>query len=957
MSMPSYFHYWGKAKPEAENGVAYHPLVYHCLDVAACGCEYLRRAPSVRVFLMSVLKIENESALQSWIAFWLALHDIGKFSESFQSQKPDLFKELRGREPDPSKPYRLRHDSLGMLFWKEVLGNTAENEAWFGDRTASALFGINYWARAVTGHHGQPPQEGGDYWGQHFDCKQDRTAILEFVTDVRTLLADDSIAAVPSVMDAESFRRASIDLSWWVAGLAVLADWLGSNRKYFGYLADPLQPLPLTGYWEHAKKQAVVALDASGVVPVISARALGFAELFPDIANPSPLQDWAMTVELQQGPQIHLLEDVTGAGKTEAAVTLAHRLMVAGCADGFFIGLPTMATANAMYGRIAQVYAKLFSERASLILAHGQRNLVESFAESVVPSGPSDVDVQQADDSATARCTAWLADHNKRALLAPAGVGTLDQALLAVLHSKHQSLRLLGLFRKVLVVDEVHACDAYMQGVLESLLEFHARAGGSAILLSATLPQHMRQALLGAFARGRRLTAPSVKALQYPLVTSWHAEDATPPVEKPLPTRDDVQRTLAVRYVSDEAEVITAIEAALAAGKCVCWMRNTVGDAVAAYAKFLGRLPTEKLTLFHARFVLHDRLRTERKVLALFGKRSTPMRRRGRLVIATQVAEQSLDADWDFVVSDLAPIDRLIQRAGRLQRHPRDERGQRLRAPGARDQRGEPCLWVFGPAWSDDPPANWFKATFPKASGVYPHHGQLWLTAKALNAGCIVMPGDARTLIEGVFGTDVAIPKGLQSNANAAEGKGYADISMAQQNTVKLATGYERGGIDWWSEAKTPSRLGEASINVLLARWEGDRLRPWVDGKHGWAYSSVRVAERLIAKTVEPSSTARQAALEALLATLPNKGHWSVILALDETSFGYVGDTWSISSDGAGQMRRSWEYKPITGLTEKKGPDATSSGPSPANAGNVPFCRLDGNPAYGSSPLCDGEQE
>ena len=321
---------------------------------------------------------------------------------------------------------------------------------------------------------------------------------------MRALLVNCAVAAIPSALDAESFRRASVDLSWWIAGLAVLADWLGSNTNFFGYRADPEHPLPLADYWAYAKRQAAIALDASGVLPMNSERALGFTELFPSIVTPSPLQDWAATVTLAPGPQIHLLEDVTGAGKTEAAVMLAHRLMGAGCADGFFIGLPTMATANAMYGRIAQVYGKLFSECASLALAHGQRNLVESFAKSVVPSGPQEDDARQADDSATARCSAWLADHNKRALLSPAGVGTLDQALLAVLHSKHQSLRLLGLFRKVLVVDEVHACDAYMQGVLETLLEFHARVGGSAILLSATLPQRMKQALLDAFASGCR---------------------------------------------------------------------------------------------------------------------------------------------------------------------------------------------------------------------------------------------------------------------------------------------------------------------------------------------------------------------------------------------------------------------------------------------------------------------
>lgn len=916
MPSPSYFQYWGKARPSFDGGPLFHLLPYHCLDVAAVGSEYLRRVPSMRRLLMRALRIEDEATIEHWVAFWLTLHDLGKFSEAFQGQKPNLFAELRGRPPNPSKSYRLRHDSLGMLFWKDVLGQKVVDEEWFGPESDDALYGLDWWARSVTGHHGQPPQEDRESLEQYFDCRQDKAAILEFVADVRAVLVNDGVAAIPAAMDAEEFCAVSLSLSWWVAGLAVLADWLGSNTDFFPYRADPDRPLTLAAYWAYAKNQATGALDASGVLPANCERALGFSELFPGIAMPSPLQEWAATVELPTGPQIHLLEDVTGAGKTEAAVTLAHRLIAAGCAEGFFIGLPTMATANAMYGRIAQVYGKLFSDQASLSLAHGQRNLVESFAASIMPPGPPDGDTQQADDSATARCSAWLADHNKRALLAPAGVGTIDQALLGVLHSKHQSLRLLGLFRKVLLVDEVHACDAYMQGVLETLLEFHSRVGGSAILLSATLPQRMKQTLLDSFARGCRQTAPCVGAQQYPLVTSWQSDEPQALAETSVATRDDVRRTLGVRYVCDEAQVIVAIDVALAGGKCVCWIRNTVADALSAYEKFQGRLAPDKLTLFHARFALRDRLDTEEKVLACFGPKSTPDQRSGHLAIATQVAEQSLDADWDFIVSDLAPIDRLIQRAGRLQRHPRDAQGQRFSDPQARDQRGAPCLWVLGPAWSESPPANWFKQAFPKAAGVYPHHGQLWLTAKALLTGSIAMPGDARHVIESVFGDEAVFPEGLQSNANTADGQGYADASIAQQNTVKLATGYVRGGIDWWSEAKTPSRLGEASMNVLLARWDGDFLRPWVQGNYGWAYSTVRVAERLIAKTAEPSSPARKAALEQVLLTLPNKGQWLVLLALEETSSGWIGKAWNKGAQDKAENELTWTYDERIGLRQ-----------------------------------------
>lgn len=914
MSESVWFQYWGKARPANDTSAQYHLLAYHCLDVAAVAHVYVGSNSGLRQQLMVATGITVEAHVQHWLAFWIALHDLGKFSEAFQGQRSDLFACLRGRAANAAKPYRLRHDSLGMLYWREVLSEAAVDQSWFGAETGSLLDGIDCWARAVTGHHGQPPEASSDCWTQHFDKREDREAISGFSSELRSLFFGGGEACLPENTDPVAFCRASRDVSWWVAGLTVLADWLGSNADYFPYRADAM---PLAVYWQYAKEQAERALQASGVMPLGQPAEQRFSALFPSIIFPSPLQAWASSVPLEDGAQLYMLEDVTGAGKTEAAVILAHRLMAAGSAGGFFIGLPTMATANAMYGRIAQVYASLFAGNASLVLAHGQRNLVEAFAESVIPNGPLDRDQAQIDDTATARCAAWLADHNKRALLAPAGVGTIDQALLAVLHSKHQSLRLLGLFRKVLVVDEVHACDAYMQGVLETLLEFHARAGGSAILLSATLPGRMKQALLDAFARGRKEAPPALQTdalAAFPLVTAWSAYMPGVVLETPIETRVDVRRQLAVRYVSELPDVIAGIDAALAAGKCVCWMRNTVADALEAHAHFKDRLPDEKLTLFHARFTLYDRLVTEGKVLECFGKNSTPEQRSGRLVIATQVAEQSLDADWDLVVSDLAPIDRLIQRAGRLQRHPRDVEGRRLTRHDEADRRGQPCLWVLGPEWTDQPAANWFKAVFSKAAGVYPHHGQLWLTARALQEGGFAMPIDARRLIEGVFGEEADMPAGLQINANQAEGNGFAAASEAWQNTVKLATGYERGGIDWWSEAKTPSRLGDASMNVLLARWEGGQLRPWVSGKHGWAYSSVRVPERLISRTAEPKEAARKAVFDAVIESLPNKGQWSVLLALDETSDGWVGEAWSGESGFKPSILNRWCYSPATGL-------------------------------------------
>ena len=907
------FNYWGKADDKYPVEPKWHPLAYHCLDVAAVGFEYLSQEKVISDWFCRELNCSRSEWVQ-WAAFWLSLHDLGKFSEAFQSQKPDLFEVLQGRMPDPAKSYTERHDSLGQWLWRDCMADRAVEDGWFGGITESRMTGLDTWMRAVTGHHGQPPKVPPAFCDiSGYFSKPDKKAALAFVDAMRELLLRQSAATIPAALDAAKFEHVSQALSWWFAGVAVLADWLGSNVDYFPYQAAHM---PLEEYWQLARQRAKKALKDSGVASQKIVASHTFADLFKNISTPSPLQQWAIDTKISEEPQIFLLEDVTGAGKTEAALTLAYRLMTKGVAQGFFIALPTMATSNAMYDRTASFYKKLFEGDANLVLSHGSRRLVESFAKSVLPPSRAENDLEQQDETASARCTAWLADHNKRALLSQAGVGTIDQALLGVLHSKHQSIRLLGLFHKVLIVDEVHACDAYMQGVLEVLLEFHARAGGSAILLSATLPTHMKQALLDAYAKGRNNSCPSIQNASYPLATAWQSSFSERLGETELSTRDAVKRTVSIDYRHQQAEIVAMIDAALASGQCVCWIRNTVTDATEAFALFSGRLPQEKLTLFHARFALDDRLVKEGDVTAAFGTKSDASKRSGRLVIATQVIEQSLDVDFDLLVSDLAPIDRLIQRAGRLRRHNRDVFGNRL-ADGELDQRGVPLMVVFGPAWSDEPAAHWFKTTFPKAAGVYPDHSKLWLTAKALQVGKFTMPEDARALIEGVFGDASEIPQSLEWNNLTVEGKQMAEASLAKNNTLNFADGYKRGDVlDWWSEAKTPSRLGDASVNVVLARWVGGNLLPWSQRpSHAWAYSTVRVAERLLASTPQPEDNAHQQEILRITDQLSSKGKWSILLALDQTKNGrWQARAWSGESPGRPAQLRLWEYDAEMGL-------------------------------------------
>lgn len=899
------FNYWGKADPAYPFEQKWHPLTYHSLDVAAVGVAYLERSSLLKA-CCGLLGC-SEQAFLSWSAFLLALHDLGKFSEAFQAQRPDLILELQKREPNPTKIYNERHDSLGFWLWDECLVNEVLTKIGI-DGSRNTQRNLKCWLLAVTGHHGMPPKPSGN--ADSFFRSEDKQAAADFVQAMAALLLTDEAKRIPT---NQNFKIAGEMMSWWFAGVTVLADWLGSNTQYFPYKNPSTY---LEKYWKYAQGQATVALAHSGVSPAAIEKGRSLKDLFQKIQEASPLQQWAVSVDIPQAPQIYLLEDVTGAGKTEAAMMLAYRLMEQGLAEGFFIGLPTMATANAMYKRVAEVYQKLFAGDANLVLAHGHKKLVEEFAASILPPDRPEQDAAQLDETASARCSAWLADHSKRALLASAGIGTIDQALLAVLHSKHQSLRLLGLFNKVLIVDEVHACDAYMQGVLEVLLEFHARTGGPVILLSATLPSRMKQALLNAYAKGRNQdSAPALRSDAYPLATRWH--DGQPVLlEDALASRASVSRTVQVHYETDEEKVFAHIVAALQQCQCVGWIRNTVADAMDAYKRISKTISPENITLFHARFALRDRLEKETQVLNLFGENSKQQDRQGHLMIATQVAEQSLDVDFDVLITDLAPIDRVLQRAGRLHRHVRDAQGNRLVAPDAKDERSAPCLWVYAPAWTEQPRADWYGALFKKAQYVYGHHGQLWLTAKVLQKGGFTMPADARNLIETVFSETETLPESLSKNALKAEGQEMSEASLAQLNTLKIGGGYKRGEIsDWWGESKTPSRLGEETMEVMLAKWVDGYLQRWAEGV--WTYSMVKVATRLLARVDAPSDTMKKMAYTHLKQTLPSQGKWCEMLALSQRLDGvWEGQAWTAGNEKSGKQPEllTWLYDVDFGL-------------------------------------------
>jgi CRISPR-associated endonuclease/helicase Cas3 len=386
-----------------------------------------------------------------------------------------------------------------------------------------------------------------------------------------------------------------------------------------------------------------------------------------------------------------------------------------------------------MYARLGNAYRRLFSDEASpsLVLAHSRRGLHEGFASSILEpaADPRGDSIAPADQPAGAQCAAWIADDRRKAFLAEIGVGTIDQAIMAVLPTRHAPLRLLGLSRQVLIVDEAHAYDAYVGEELRQLLAFHAALGGSAIVLSATLTAAQRADLQGAFLGGIGVEADPDGAEAYPLVTTTAASGI---VAEPCRLAPDLERRVAVERMATSAAVIEAVTAASRAGAAVAWVRNSVDDAIEARAA-LAAMGIEAM-LFHARFAIGDRQDIEAEVLGRFGRHSGPEQRLGRVVVATQVIEQSLDLDFDLIVTDLAPADLVIQRAGRLWRHDR----------GARPIPG-PRLLLLSPEPVDEPPPDWLGPELRRTGFVYPDHALLWRSARALlDAGCIETPNGIR---------------------------------------------------------------------------------------------------------------------------------------------------------------------------------------------------------------------
>lgn len=828
--MLSCFHrFWGKARPNSSAVFAMNPIVAHALDVAAVALLLPHGGLSMDGRMLGLL---------------ISLHDIGKFSRVFQAHAPahwpvDVLGVLDLANLPPPGP---KHDALALFLLQEVAGDLLNNvlpprqgseRGWSkGERTR--VF------RAIAGHHGRPvsmPDVSSRAVGP--ECEASARA---FVTAMLQVFQ-------PPPMFVPRDARTLAQLEWSLAGLTTLADWVGSRQAWFPYVEPAAIIDPAAYLWTQALPKAAGALSSAGLATARPAAFGGLRRLFPGVTLPSPVQRWAETAALPQGPVLAVIEDMTGSGKTEAALTLAHRLLASGQASGVFLALPTMATANAMFDRMAGAYRRLFTDEAqpSLALVHGRAALDPRFAPAFDGGAePNDTSLDAADQPAEFHCAAWLAEDRRRALLAQVGVGTIDQALLAVLPVRHAVLRLQGLRGKVLVVDEAHAFDAYMRQELVALLHFHAALGGSAILLSATLPYDTRRLLVDAYRKGLGVGPLPLASRAYPLATLTGASDVL--TEQPCAPREKLSRSVAVTRLPDVDAALARVVQAAASGAAVAWVRNTVDDALAAAA--LLRAEGIEPLVFHARFAFCDRLDIEAEVLRRFGRDGTSAERSGVLV-ATQVVEQSLDLDFDLLCTDLAPMDSLIQRAGRLWRHTRTKRPL-----------DRPELLVVSPEPVAAPGPGWINDVLPGTAAVYRDPALLWRSARALFArGVLSTPDDMRRLMEEVADAEAsdAVPVGLAGKSGKATGRDMANAGVAKQNVLKFPDGYRPDAGAWQPDTQTPTRLEDRPhVMLRLACLHEGRIVPYAqtagDVRRAWSLSEVSVAQSQLATClVSPS--------------------------------------------------------------------------------------------------------
>lgn len=613
------------------------------IDTGCCAYVLLTEsnASAVQPQLAQSMELTDTETV-ALIAYFSALHDIGKCHPVFQKNGV----ELEIIEPliraGLMKTGGLTNNFRHELYTKEILKRIWTEKALITSdyiETLSTVLSMHH-----QGKHGDSAVLLSSVKAE-WECFQD-----EMELEIRNIFK-------PPLNRLQQCKSAD-GAAMLIMGLTILSDWIASG-EYFCELDAQTD----SDYREAAIKAAQKAIRAYGLTQGMALPAFSdFCELWPQIDRTTlrPIQTACETAAARPNA-FYLIEAPMGEGKTEAAVYLASHMMREYGKTGIYVALPTSATSNQMNGRINQLFTQHALPPSRLL--HSMAWLVDEIsAENPIQSEEASV------------MSLWLKPL-RRGLLSQNAVGTVDQALAAVLMVKYTVLRLLGLAEKVLIIDEIHAYDAYMDQMIERLLSWCRVLNIPVVLLSATLPKEKKIKLLEACGARKGINCSD----NYPLISSVDAAGKLIEIE----TEACIRRQYCFKQyrILNDYTAVTELAVELYEEGCVCIMLNTVSAAQEMYRRIKSSISQDvQLLLFHARFTARRRQEIENECIRLFGKNSME-RPHKAVLICTQVVEQSLDVDFDSMITEIAPIDLLLQRAGRVHRHDCTVRPPKLVSP------------------------------------------------------------------------------------------------------------------------------------------------------------------------------------------------------------------------------------------------------------------------------------
>lgn len=661
--------HWAKADPNDHRDI--HLLEHHLADVGAC-FERLLQQPTIRRRLAHSGGREDLDPITiARLSVFAALHDIGKVNAGFQTRIWRPQDCLGGRRPPSFGGVGHIQDLTPVVngqdaHWLFPALGFEEMRQW-DDRDGMTVGNLFI---AALSHHGQPLYLR--------DGLPANTPAWQPYGELNPQKCTERIGKLVRRWFPEAFAAGGpplpyqADFQHHFLGLCILADWTGSNKQFFPFVNGPDENYIHTARSQAARAIADIGLDIAKQRETFGIRPprLEFADLF-DFPSPNAVQQAAQDAPLDC--PLVIIESETGSGKTEAALWRFARIYQEGLVDGLYFALPTRAAASQIYERVRRFVARLFPEelRPAVVLA------VPGYLDRNSPGGGlQDYPVWWESHDGE---KPWVAERAKRYLAAQIAVGTVDQALLGALQVRHAHLRASCLARNLLVVDEVHASDTYMREILAALLDAHRAAGGCALLMSATLGSASRQRWLAGNAAnaGAAMPLSTAIAADYPAI-SWTSGDGA---RMDATGDNDQAKTVAMEAWAAMQDFEPLAARALAAarrGAKVLVIRNTVGYARSTQqalealaggdAGLLFRVRGAP-TLHHGRFAAVDRSLLDRGVKWQLGKgKDRPAG--GCIVVGTQTLEKSLDIDADLLIADLCPVDVLLQRMGRLHRHP-----------------------------------------------------------------------------------------------------------------------------------------------------------------------------------------------------------------------------------------------------------------------------------------------